>query len=65
MHTNEAPNGYSVKEFTQRWGIGRNTFYKELANGDLVTIKVGRRRLVTQRAEREWIKAKEKQGGLR
>ncbi len=65
MQTAEIPNGYSVPEFLEKWGIGRNTFYKELANGNLVTIKVGRRRLVTQRAEREWIKAKEKQGGLR
>jgi hypothetical protein len=65
MQTSEIPTGYSVAEFIKRWGIGRNTFYKELANGNLVTIKIGRRRLVTLRAEREWIKAKEKQGGLR
>lgn len=65
MQVAEIPQGYSVSEFIARWGIGRNTFYKELANGHLVTIKIGRRRLVTLRAEREWIKAKEKQGGLR
>ena len=65
MQTAESPQGYSVQEFIKRWGIGRNTFYKELANGNLVTIKIGRRRLVTLRAEREWIKAKEKLGGLR
>ena len=32
MQTNEIPTGYSVAEFIERWGIGRNTFYKELAS---------------------------------
>jgi len=65
MQTIEIPQGYSIPEFIGRWGISRSTFYKELANGNLVTIKIGRRRLITMRAEREWIKAKEKLGGLR
>ncbi len=65
MTINNIKQGYSVPEFLDRWGIGRSTFYKELANGNLVTIKIGRRRLVTLRAEREWIKTKEMQGGLR
>ena len=65
MQTAESPQGYSVPQFLQRWGIGRTTFYKELANGNLKTIKIGKRRLVTLRGELEWIKAKEKLGGLR
>jgi len=65
MEESESPQAYSVKEFLRRWGIGRTTFYKELANGNLKTIKIGKRRLVTLRGEREWIKAKEKLAGLK
>jgi predicted DNA-binding transcriptional regulator AlpA len=64
MESKGTTQGYSVDEFMSRWGIGRSTFYKELATGNLKTIKVGRRRIVTQRGEFEWIKAKEKLGGL-
>ena len=65
MEESESPQAYSIEEFIKRWGIGRNTFYKELANGNLKTIKIGKRRLVTLRGEREWIKAKEKLAGLK
>ena len=65
MEESEIPQAYSVKEFLRRWGIGRTTFYKELANGNLKTIKIGKRRLVTLRGELEWIKAKEKLAGLK
>ena len=65
MEESESPQAYSIEEFIKRWGISRSTFYKELANGNLKTIKIGRRRLVTLRGELEWIKKKEKLAGLK
>lgn len=37
---------YGPMEFAQRLGVGRTTVYTMLSNGDLRSLKVGRRRLI-------------------
>lgn len=50
----------SPKQFRQ-WigGMSEDLFYKEVANGELRTFKVGRRRFVSTGAGLEYIKRKE------
>ena len=50
---------YSIDQHCEMWGYGRNTAYKEIANGELETIKVGRRRFVTVEQEERYRKRKE------
>jgi excisionase family DNA binding protein len=38
----------SIKQVMTRLGLGRSTVYQELASGRLQSVKVGRRRLVTE-----------------
>lgn len=45
---------YSVEQFLRRNGIGRNLFYKLVADGKIETMKVGTRRLISVEAERVW-----------
>lgn len=37
----------SINEWCAQWGVGRNTAYNEIARGELSTIKIGGRRLIT------------------
>jgi len=48
----------SIKDFMERHGIGRNCVYEEITSGRLKTIKVGRRRLIPQSCEAEWLNDK-------
>jgi excisionase family DNA binding protein len=41
----------SVDEFAKRWGIGRNAVYDAIGRGELDTIKIGKRRLITLEQE--------------
>lgn len=50
--------GWSPDEFAQRWGVSRATVYKELALGDLDSVKVGKRRIIPATAEAPWLEAK-------
>lgn len=49
----------SIDEFADTYGLGRNSVYGEIASGALRTIKVGRRRLITEAQEAAWLSAKE------
>ncbi len=51
-----------IKTFCATWGIGINTFYAEVADGCLETIKVRGRRLVTAEQEERWRLRKEAAG---
>ena len=50
---------YTIDEHCEMWGYGRNTAYNEIARGELETIKVGRRRLITEEQEERYRKRKE------
>jgi len=49
------PKVYSVQQFCEMYGIGRNLFYKMLAEGAGPKImKLGRRTLISREAAEEW-----------
>ena len=47
-------NCFSVKEFCYRNGIGRTTAYKEMKEGRLHPMKVGKRTLISLEEEARW-----------
>jgi excisionase family DNA binding protein len=46
---------YRIGEFCHAIGLGRTRVYREIANGRLEVVKVGRRTLVPRRAADEFI----------
>jgi len=58
MSAQQTVVSYSIKDFMKRHGLGRNSVYQEIANGNLKTIRVGRRRLIPQSCEVDWINKK-------
>ena len=59
MPSETEKRAYSIEEFSERWGWGRNTTYNLIASGELGSIKAGRRRLITAEQEEEFRKRKE------
>ena len=61
MYIEAIPNplqrvAFTIDEFRHRnGGICRGTVYNEIARGNLKTIKVGRRRLITAEQETDWL----------
>lgn len=49
----------SIDEWCQAWGVGRNTAYNEIAKGELETIRIGGRRLVTLAQNEAYARRKE------
>lgn len=47
-------SAFSVTEFSQRWGWGRNTTYDLINSGKLSSAKVGRRRVITAQQEADF-----------
>ncbi len=47
---------YDVATFCQLHGIGRSLAYKEIKEGHLKIVKVGRRTLITAEAAQQWLK---------
>lgn len=45
---------FSIEEFSQRWGFGRNTTYDLINQGKLKSAKIGRRRIITAQQEAEF-----------
>ncbi|MBO6754399.1 MAG: hypothetical protein JJ903_15130 [Spongiibacter sp.] len=53
----------SVHTFARRHGLGPVKTYEEIAAGRLITMKVGRRRLISQEAAAKWRALCEKEVG--
>ncbi|MGE8450164.1 MAG: helix-turn-helix domain-containing protein [Pseudomonadales bacterium] len=53
---------YTVDEACAVTGLNRNAMYRAMTLGQISTFKVGRRRMVSTRALREFIDAREKEG---
>jgi excisionase family DNA binding protein len=57
---NDLPTlGYSIVEVAEIIGVCRQTVYKEIDEDRLVTYTVGRRRLVSPDALRQWLRERE------
>ena len=57
------PIAVSPSEAARLAGVGRTTLYAALSSGDLTSIKIGTRRLITVDAIRAWLKQNELQAG--
>jgi excisionase family DNA binding protein len=53
---------YSIREVESAVGISHSTAYQLIGSGELKTFQIGRRRLVSADALREFIQAREAQG---
>ena len=54
---------FSINEIAYQVGVGRNKIYDAIADNELQTIKVGRRRLITFAQRDRWIKRLEEKSG--
>tara|TARA_R110000772_G_scaffold165646_1_gene277009 strand:- start:7729 stop:7947 length:219 start_codon:yes stop_codon:yes gene_type:complete len=48
---------FSIEEWRARWGFGRNFTYDLIASGKLKSTKIGRKRIITARQDREFADA--------
>lgn len=53
--TKKIPHPRSIDAFAQRYGICRRTVYNQIAEGKLKTTKIGKRRIITEDQEREFL----------
>lgn len=53
----------SPNEAARLCSIGRTTLYAALSSGDLKSVKIGTRRLITLEALRDWLKRNEVSAG--
>lgn len=53
----------SPNEAARLCGIGRTTLYAALSSGNLKSVKIGTRRLITLDALRDWLKRNEAPAG--
>lgn len=53
----------SPNEAARLCSIGRTTLYAALSSGDLRSVKIGTRRLITLEALRDWLKRNEVSAG--
>ncbi len=53
----------SPNEAARLCSIGRTTLYAALSSGELKSVKIGTRRLITLEALREWLKRNETPAG--
>ncbi len=59
MQASNPKRALSIEEFAERWSIGRNSVYNAIARGELGSIKVGKRRVITLEQEEAFRKLKE------
>jgi excisionase family DNA binding protein len=51
MQNSEVKRALSIEEFAERWSIGRNSVYNAIARGELGSVKIGKRRVITLEQE--------------
>jgi excisionase family DNA binding protein len=61
MQNSELKRALSIEEFAERWSIGRNSVYNAIARGELGSVKIGKRRVITLEQEEAFRKLKEGQ----
>ena len=55
----EVKRAMTIEEFADRWSIGRNSVYNAIARGELGSVKIGKRRVITLEQEEAFRKLKE------
>jgi excisionase family DNA binding protein len=60
MHTSNPKRALTIEEFAERWSIGRNSVYNAIARGELGSVKIGKRRVITLEQEEAFRKLMEK-----
>lgn len=60
MQTPEVKRAFTIEEFGKRWSIGRNSVYNAIARGELGSVKIGKRRVITLEQEEEFRQRMEK-----
>lgn len=51
MQDTNPKRALSIEEFAKRWSIGRNSVYNAIARGELGSVKIGKRRVITLEQE--------------
>lgn len=51
MEYSQQKRAFTVEEFSKRWSVGRNSVYNAIARGELGSVKIGKRRLITLEQE--------------
>jgi excisionase family DNA binding protein len=51
MQNSKVKRALSIEEFGERWSIGRNSVYNAIARGELGSVKIGKRRVITLEQE--------------
>lgn len=59
MQTSQPKRALTIEEFAERWSIGRNSVYNAIARGELGSVKIGKRRVITLEQEEAFRKLKE------
>ena len=59
MQTAKQKRALTIEEFAERWSIGRNTVYNAIARGELGSVKIGKRRVITLEQEEAFRKRME------
>lgn len=53
---------YGIEDAHKQLGIARSKLYELIGTGELASLKIGRRRLITRRALTEYVARKEREG---
>lgn len=53
--TTDSKQAYDILTFCELFGIGRTLAYREIKEGRLKIVKVGRRTLITAEAAKQWL----------
>ena len=59
MQTAKQKRALTIEEFVERWSIGRNSVYNAISRGELGSVKIGKRRVITLEQEEAFRKRME------
>lgn len=60
MQATTPKRALTIEDFAERWSIGRNSVYNAIARGDLQSVKIGKRRVITLEQEEAFRQLMEK-----
>lgn len=60
MQQTNPKRALTIDEFAERWSIGRNSVYNAITRGELQSVKIGKRRVITLEQEEAFRELMEK-----